>query len=208
MKKQKRSYGRCLYLIASQILIGAGNAVFISTDLGASPMNVMSQGLSRTFGMHVGTASNLFQALFFILSLFWDRRYMGASSVFSIFIIGFTIDLTNHFLDPILLPAPFVIRLLSCLIAPVIIGIGLVMLQRSETGMIPNDMIPMLISDHTGKLSFQTIRIIYDVTQLVIGILLGGVFGIGTLIAACLQGPCIQFAQKLIKPPRSSLTSL
>ena len=207
MKKTKISYGRYLYLMISLILIGAGTAIFISTDLGASPMNVMSQGLSRTCGMNVGTASNLFQAFFFIIALLWDRRYMGASSIFSIFIIGFTIDITNHFLDPILLPAPFIIRLLSCLIAPVIIGIGLVMLQHSETGMIPNDMIPMLIFDHTNKLSFQTIRVLYDVTQLSIGILFGGVFGIGTLIAACLQGPCIQFAQTIIKQPRSTLTS-
>lgn len=42
-------------------------------------------------------------------------------------------------------------------------------------------------------------RIIYDVVQLAIGLALGGVVGIGTVLSAVLTGPAIQAASGVLE---------
>ena len=64
-----------------------------------------------------------------------------------------------------------IVRCLGVVIAPVLVGIGVAMVQTAGLGMVPNGLL-----------------------QFVIGLLLGGVFGIGTVISALLTGPSIQWA--------------
>ena len=59
---------------------------------------------------------------------------------------------------------------------------------KSDAGTGPNDLVSIVLADKLKK-NFGVIRIIVDVSFVVIGFILGGSFGIGTLICAFLVGP-------------------
>ena len=59
---------------------------------------------------------------------------------------------------------------------------------KSEAGTGPNDLVSVVVSDKTRR-PFSIVRVGVDFVFVLIGWLLGGAFGIGTLICAFLVGP-------------------
>jgi hypothetical protein len=56
-------------------------------------------------------------------------------------------------------------------------------------------MIPIIVSERTKK-QFRWCKVAFDIAVILIGILLGGAFGIGTIIVGLITGPTIQFFRK------------
>ncbi len=167
----KQYLQRVLLICAGFFIIGTGGSVFVYSNLGADPLNLLSQGAAGIFHLPVGTVNSLLQLLFFLILLLIARRRIGLGTIIGIFLIGFVMNLWALLLSPWLEQAPLVVRCLGVVIAPVLVGIGVAMVQTADLGMVPNDLL-----------------------QFVIGLLLGGVFGIGTVISALLTGPSIQWA--------------
>jgi len=75
--------------------------------------------------------------------------------------------------------------------------------MSANIGVAPNDLIPLMLQEKL-KCQYKWIRITLDLSYLIIGFLLGGVVGIGTVISALCQGPIIQFfmpkIDKILKP--------
>lgn len=198
MKKQNLLLS-ILLLVLGVLCIGTGCALFVNSNLGSDPCNVMAQGIAIHLHIQTGTANSLIQAFFFLVALVWDRKYLGISSILGVVMIGPIMNLWEGFLVNTLQVAPVLIRFASCaFVTPFIIGIGVALVQKSNLGMIPNDITAYLISERTNKLSFKTIRIIYDLIQVIIGVLLGGMFGIGTVASALMQGPFMQLGANII----------
>lgn len=63
---------------------------------------------------------------------------------------------------------------------------------KSDAGTGPNDLVAIVISDKS-KIRFGIMRIIVDFTFVLIGALLGGIFGVGTIVCAFLVGPVADF---------------
>lgn len=139
-------------------IIGTGGSVFVYSNLGADPLNLLSQGAAGIFHLPVGTVNSLLQLLFFLILLLIARRRIGLGTIIGIFLIGFVMNLWALLLSPWLEQAPLVVRCLGVVIAPVLVGIGVAMVQTADLGMVPNDLL-----------------------QFVIGLLLGGVLGLERL---------------------------
>jgi uncharacterized membrane protein YczE len=70
----------------------------------------------------------------------------------------------------------------------VILAYGMTIVIKSDAGTGPNDLVAVVISDKSKK-KFSIVRIIVDVSFVVIGFVLGGSLGIGTIICAFCVGP-------------------
>ena len=77
---------------------------------------------------------------------------------------------------------------LTLAIGCVILAFGMTIVMKSDAGVGPNDLVAISISDKLHK-PFGITRIIVDVCFVLIGFLLGGILGIGTVICAFLVGP-------------------
>ena len=84
----------------------------------------------------------------------------------------------------------------------VILASGMSIVIRSEAGTGPNDLVAVVISEKR-KIRFSVVRIATDVLFVLAGFLLGGRFGVGTIICALLVGPvadfCMPFSTLLVK---------
>ena len=61
------------------------------------------------------------------------------------------------------------------------------------------DAMPFIISKKTSKLSFSTIRILWDVAAAAIGFALGAKIGAITVISSLMLGPVIQTVGRFVK---------
>ena len=69
-----------------------------------------------------------------------------------------------------------------------ILAFGMTIVIKSNAGTGPNDLVGVVLSDKTKK-PFGLCRVIVDFSFVIIGVLLGGIFGVGTIVCAFLIGP-------------------
>ena len=203
MKTSKNSFflylSRIIVLIIGLIIAHLGVTLFIQANLGTDPFNVFVQGVYRTLSAygfdwlthgytHIGIS-------FFIilLLLFVDKNYIKLGTLICMILGGPIIDLFTYLLQGFINESlPFTIRILVLSLGCIILAFGMTIVINSNAGTGPNDLVAIVISDKT-KVHFSLMRIIVDACFVIIGFLLHGTFGIGTIICAFLVGPVAGF---------------
>ena len=187
---------RIIILFIGLAIAHLGVTLFLLADLGADPFNVFVQGIFRTTasipGWPLQTHGNTHIAICFIIIialLFIDRTYIKIGTVLCMIFGGpiidiFTILLTGPFGNMNTLLPKIIVNGLGC----IILAFGMTIVMKSDAGTGPNDLVGIVLSDKLKK-NFGVIRIIVDVSFVAVGFILGGSFGIGTLICAFLVGP-------------------
>ena len=187
---------RVVLLLVGLTIAHLGVTLFLQADLGSDPFNVLIQGLYRflpwpeamTHGnVHVGVSF-----LIILVLLVADRSYIRIGTLLCMILGGPVIDLFMVVLSPVIHSvSPLVWRLLALVLGCVILAFGMTIVIKSQAGTGPNDLVAVVISDKT-KRKFGTIRIVVDGSFALIGFLLGGTVGLGTIVCACLVGPTAQ----------------
>lgn len=194
VKNVKEYVLRLVILFAGLVIAHLGVTLFILADLGSDPFNVLIQGLRNVLlsaGLHPshGMVHMAVCFLIILILLAAGRSYIKAGTIVCMFCGGPIIDFFSWLLAPLniggtSLPARIPVLILGC----VILAAGMTVVIRSEAGTGPNDLVSVVLSDKLRK-PFGIVRVITDFTFVGIGFLLGGKFGIGTIICAFLVGP-------------------
>lgn len=187
---------RILILMVGLTIAHLGVTLFLLTELGSDPFNVLIQGLFRTLsawtGWRVlshGRVHIAVSLLIILILLLTDRSYIKVGTVLCMVCGGpiidfFTLLLTPLFPQDMALPLRIAILAAGC----VILAYGMTIVIKSDAGTGPNDLVAIVISDKLHA-KFSLVRIIVDACFIAVGWLLGGTFGIGTVICAALVGP-------------------
>ena len=85
-----------------------------------------------------------------------------------------------------------ILKMFFVLFGCFIVGIGLTLITESDLGVAPNDNVPFLVKDCL-HLQYRTARVLVDSLYFIVGLLLHGVIGAGTVITVLCVGPCVQF---------------
>lgn len=187
-------------------IIQAGVALFIGANIGSDPFTVFTLGLSKLFGITPGQGNMLITFIFLVIIFIFSRKSINIGTVLAMISAGPFIDLMlNVFKIIPFAEFNYLLKALVLILSCVIIAIGFSMLKATDLGVAPNDLIPLIISDFTKK-EYRWVRMIIDITLFVVGFLLGGIdksagigaFG-GTVIAALLTGPLIQFFMPILE---------
>lgn len=218
MSKQKSSslkdfFIRLLILLVGLTIAHLGVTLFLLTELGSDPYNVLIQGLFRTFKVLVpislthGTTHVIFSFILIAVLILADKHYIKTGTLVCMFFGGPIIDLFSTLLGPLhMSEAFFPLRIAILSLGCVILAFGMTIVINSEAGTGPNDLVAIAISDKTGK-PFSIIRILVDTGFVLSGFLLGGVFGIGTLVCVLLVGPVAGYFLPITKKMIRKLTS-
>ena len=190
---------KIIFLVLGLIHIGVGASLFVLSNVGSDPFNVFMQGISNHSSLTVGMANSMVSFIWFVIIFFVSRKYIRLGTVFAVFIIGPVTDLGMFIFSPIINnQLPLSMRVVTMLIGCHIIALGVAVVYNANLGMVPNDIMSVMIAEKT-KFQFRWVRITYDVSIVVIGGLMGGVFGAGTIVCAILTGPLIQFFMPMSK---------
>lgn len=186
---------RMLILFVGLCIAHLGVTLFLLADLGADPFNVFVQGVFRTLSSLTGSALLThgythigINLLIILVLLFVDRSYIKLGTVFCMAFGGPIIDFFTALLENYINAGlPFAVRLGTLALGCVILAYGMTVVIKSDAGTGPNDLVAIAISDK-AHFPFGITRTVTDISFVVIGFLLGGKFGIGTIVCAALVG--------------------
>ncbi len=196
--KLRETVIRLLILFVGLVIAHLGVTLFLLADLGADPFNVLIQGLQMLLekaglALTHGTVHMAVCFLIILILLFVDKSYIKAGTVVCMFCGGPIIDFFTWMLQGTGIgEAALVVKIIVLAAGCAILAFGMTIVIRSEAGTGPNDLVAVVISEKT-KARFGIIRIAVDCAFVLIGFLLGGKFGLGTVICAFLVGPVADF---------------
>lgn len=171
-----------------------GVTLFLLSELGTDTFTVFIQGLSRVFGLTVGTVHVIVLCILMVVMLVTTKGYVKPGTVVCAFCGGPIIDLFTWMLGGwINGGSPMPIRAASMLIGCVILSAGMSIVINSNVGTGPNDLVAVILSDKMESVEFRWVRVGCDLFFVVLGFLLGGTVGAGTVVAVFLTGPLVQF---------------
>ncbi len=197
---QKRSLReillRVIILFIGLTIAHLGVTLFLLADLGADPFNVLIQGIFRRLqgltGWPVLTHGRVHMTICFLIIvvlLITDRSYIKIGTILCMVCGGPIIDFFTLLLGGLINSGnPFAVRILVLAAGCVILAFGMTIVMKSDSGVGPNDLVAIVISDKLGR-AFSVTRIAVDVCFVAAGFLMGGAVGIGTIICAALVGP-------------------
>jgi hypothetical protein len=110
---------RFAQLIAGLLLYGVTASMLVLAGLGLDPWDVLHQGLSRTFGLGIGTWAIIVSV--FVLFAWWPlRQRLGVGTVMNALFVGLTIDVILSLFGP-----PHALGLRIALLVGGVIGNGI-----------------------------------------------------------------------------------
>ena len=186
---------RILTSLVGLILCGVGVSMFLYSGMGVDPASVFELGIAKVCGISYGTSSALINVVILLIVFFIDKSYINISSLIAIFGIGYTADFVRKILSILIQGEPnLILKLVLILIGLFIMSCGIASYIKAELGVGAIDLISEIIS-RKSKVQYRVVRVIGDVTFVVIGFLLGGTVGVGTVVAAFLTGPTVQLVR-------------
>ena len=196
---------RLVFLFCGLTVAHLGVTLFLLANLGADPFNVFVQGLNhlmRGFNLTHGIIHMGLSFMIILVLLVVDRSYIKAGTVICMFCGGPIIDFFMWLLKGLEIESTgLLIKIPVLILGCVILAFGMTIVIRSEAGTGPNDLVAVVISEK-GHFNFGLTRVITDSIFVLIGFLMGGKLGIGTIICAFLVGFVADFfmpySQKII----------
>ncbi len=193
LSRWRASPSRLARLVLGLFLFGVGEGLLVAADLGVSPWTVLAEGAALHTPMTVGVATVVISVL---LLLLWVplRQRPGLGTVLNALLIGVFIDLTLWSVPDEL---PLVVRALLVPAAIMLVAVGSGFYLTARLGPGPRDGL-MTGLHRVTRLSLRLVRAGIEVTAVVVGFVLGGTVGVGTVAFAVLVGPTVQACVHLL----------
>lgn len=184
---------RIVLFCVGMAIIQMGVALSLVTNIGSDCFTVFTQGVSKVLNTTPGYANMAILFIYICIILFVDRKYIKIGTFICLIGVGPLIDLLISMFSTLpIADSNIIIKCIIIVLANLAVAIGFSILSATNLGVAPNDIIAFLLRD---KLNFQYkwVRMTIDFSYLIIGFILGGKVGIGTVISALILGQFIQF---------------
>jgi len=194
---------RLVQLYVGLVLYGFSIALMVRSDLGLAPWDVLHSGLTKHFPIDIGQALVIVS---FVVMLAWIplREMPGLGTISNALVIGLSTDV---FLAVMSRPDTMGVRV-SWLVAGIVLqGVATAAYIGAQFGRGPRDGLMTGLARRTGR-SLRLVRTLMELTVFGIGLLLGGVAGLGTILYAVSIGPLSQalLPAFLVAPTRSDVS--
>ncbi len=192
---------RLAVLTVSLIVIGVCVAVFKTVGFGTDPCSTFTLGVSARTGISFGTCQLAFNLLMFLPVIRLDLSRIGVGTVANMVGVGYMADFTMWLMSPHIPPEglSIVVRIALFAVSMAAFLIAAAFYMVVDLGVAPYDAIPQLIAARTNRLSARAIRMLWDISILSLGFLLGSTVGLTTLITGFCLGPAIAFVSSRVR---------
>ena len=192
---------RLAVLTVSLIVIGVCVAVFKTVGFGTDPCSTFTLGASARTGISFGTCQLAFNLLMFLPVIRLDLSRIGVGTVANMVGVGYMADFTMWLMSPHIPPEglSMTVRIVLFAVSMAAFLIAAAFYMVVDLGVAPYDAIPQLIAARTNRLSARAIRMLWDISLLSLGFLLGSTVGLTTLITGFCLGPAIAFVSSRVR---------
>ena len=183
-------------VFVGNIIFGFGVAVIIAAGAGLDPWTILAEGLGIIFGKSIGFATFIVSVS--VLLLWIPLRQMpGFGTIINTIMVATMIDIALPWL-----PKPgenlLWLQLIQLLIGILICGIGSGVYLTGNLGPGPRDGLMTVLQRITGK-PIALVRASIEIVVVILGWVLGGTVGVGTIIFAIFIGPAVSAGLSIVK---------
>lgn len=158
--------------------------------LGIAPWDVLHVGLYRKFGLTIGTWGILTGFIILLSTAVVLREWPKAGTWLNMLLIGLFIDLFNWLIPDIGTTWGQGLIFISGIVV-MSYGVGIYVCPNLGAG--PRDSLMLIFVEKFGA-SLKKVRTILEIVVAVVGWLLGGPIGVGTVIIALLVGQLVHYS--------------
>ena len=189
-------------MVLSAMLVGVSVNLYVNACFGCDSISILEDGIHNTFNVSLGTAAFIYGFITLILGYILGRKYISLVSVVNTFLCGPFINAFGVLFENINANT-MIIRIIMFIFAILTTALGCAILIYKGCGTSTLDAIVLGISDKT-IFEYKLVRTLTDITLFIIGIILKGQFGIGSIIAALLTGTVINYLVKLLNKTKGT----
>lgn len=191
---------RWLFFFAGLIILGLGIALTVKGQrFGVGSWDVLHIGLFKQLGLTIGLWSIIIGIVVITIASIGLGEFPRVGTFVNMATVGLFIDFFNWIIPN---PTTILIQLIAFILGILLIGAGGGIYISANLGAGPRDSL-MLLAVQKLNFSITVARTIMEVVVAIIGYLLGGPIGIGTVIMAFALGPImqisLQYSEKLLE---------
>ena len=193
---------RMTMMLCGVVAQGMGLSLLRSINLGTDPCSCLTQGITNFVPLSFGTCQLLCHLVTFVFVIKYDPGMIGFGTIGNMCFLGYISDFFR-WIWSLLLPVGFfevtVNRYILLIPSLAVFLLGAAAYMCAGLGSSPYDALPFIISDHVKRVSFKVVRMIWDISFMAAGFLLGGDVGIVTILVAFFLGPIITWVQRRLE---------
>lgn len=190
---------KIIIIVIGSIIAAYGITLALYAGFGGATLAVLWQGISRTFHISIGMASLIVAIIMIVFSFFYDRSQIHIGTIIYQLVYSLCVDL---FANAHVYSTHLWVNALIMLLGVMLFAVGTGVYAAASLGRGSYEALTFSLAEKNGW-QVKTVRMILDIVMVLTGVLLGGKFGICTIVTIIISGPVIQFtaskAKKLLK---------
>lgn len=192
---------KVLFSTVGTILCMLGISFLYVAKLGTDPITVFIDGISMHVSLSIGTINTICNIVLVVLMLIFERKLFDLETLIQALISGFFLDLFI-----VLFEKPFSVfngelyaSLIMMFVGIAIYAFGIAITIACDVGIGPFNFPPLYFA-RILKAKLKYVQTVTDALYFLVGTLLGGLIGIGTLLCSILFGPFLSYFIDKLQP--------
>ena len=182
-------------IVIGSIIAAYGITLALYAGFGGATLAVLWQGISKTFHLSIGTASFIVALGMILFALIYDKSQIHIGTVLYQIIYSACVDLfANCHRYSVYRWMNFFIMLLGI----ILFAVGTGLYASASLGRGSYEAVTFALAEKNNW-QVRSVRMSLDILVVIMGVVLGGKFGICTIITVIISGPIIQFVNAKAK---------
>lgn len=179
---------KSLIIILGSIISAYGITLAIFAGFGGATLAVLWVGVCNTFNISIGTASFIVAVIMIAFVFFYDKKQIHIGTVIYQVVYSFSVGV---FTNIQVYTNNTILNFIIMLLGIVIFAVGTGLYASANLGRGSYEAVTFALADK-NKWQVKKVRMILDISVVVIGLLLGGQFGLCTICTVFMSGFLIQ----------------
>ena len=176
---------KIVIIIVGSVIAAYGITLALYAGFGGATLAVLWQGISKTFHISIGMASLVVALGMILFALIYDKSQIHIGTV--LYQIVYSLFATCHVYSKYMW-----INFFIMLAGVILFAVGTGLYASVSLGRGSYEAVTFALAEKNNW-QVRGVRIILDIIMVVIGVLLGGKFGVCTIVTVIISGPIIQF---------------
>ena len=184
----KNWWKKIVVIVLGSMIAAYGITLALYAGFGGATLAVLWQGLSETFHMSIGMASFMVALGMILFVVIYDRSQIHIGTVLYQIVYSACVDL---FANCHIYSRYVWVNFLIMLLGVILFAVGTGLYASASLGRGSYEAATYALAEKNNW-QVKIVRMILDIVMVVVGVLLGGKFGICTIVTVIISGPVIQ----------------
>ena len=186
---------KIIIIVIGSVIAAYGITLALYAGFGGATLAVLWQGISRTFHISIGMASLIVAIDMIVFAFFYDRSQIHIGTILYQIVYSLCVDL---FANAHVYSTYLWVNALIMLLGVMLFAVGTGFYAAASLGRGSYEALTFSLAEKNGW-QIKVVRMILDIVMVIAGVLLGGKFGICTIVTIIISGPVIQFTASKTK---------